>query len=115
MTQTSFVLLRCARQGSPFVVRFDGRKGKWTGSVAFPVEESAASRGGYGRSQLSGEIDFAPQYPGCPHCRAAGILLCGGCNRPVCWDGSKTVTCSWCRTVNEHGGRLESLDAVSDV
>lgn len=115
MAQTSFVLARCARNHGAFVIRFDGEGGNWIGNDAFRVGEEGGSARGYGHCRISGEIAFGPRYPGCPYCRATGISLCGKCNRPMCWDGRRSVTCEWCGAKNEVVGAVESLEGVADI
>ena len=96
--QTVIVVCRCTKTKGPFGITFESPgRGQWVVKWAFPLNDKNAGREGYGSQEVSGPVEFAPDYPGCPRCGAPTYWQCGSCRRSACWDGrSPYVTCPWC-------------------
>lgn len=96
--QIVIVVCRCTKTNRSFGITFESpRSGRWVAKWAFALGDKNAGREDYGSQEVSGYVEFAPDYPGCPHCKAANYWLCGSCSHTGCWDGqSPYVTCAWC-------------------
>lgn len=110
------VMARCCRGAQGFGLRFERRSDiQWLATWAFPVRIGLAEREGYDRSQISGAIQTASTYPGCPHCGNRSFFRCGACGKVACWDGeSRSVTCPWCGNGGELSGMIKSLEGGTD-
>jgi hypothetical protein len=83
---------------------------------AFALSERAAKREGYDRSEISGAIELALAYPGCPHCAKSKVVCCGTCGKVSCWDGeAQVVTCPWCGNRAEIAGTITKLTTRNDA
>ena len=111
------VAARCGQTAGGFGIRFEqSGEARWSATWAFALNESAAMREGYDRSEISGTIDLAPSYPGCPHCAKSAIVRCGGCGKVSCWNGeTRVVTCPWCRNRAELAGAITTLSSRNDA
>lgn len=109
------VMARCRQDGQGFGLRFEEvGKGRWAADWSFAVKEVSAKREGYDRGEIAGEFHFTPNYPGCPHCQAPSMFLCG-CGKVSCWDGkSRKVICPWCSQTVDLEGSIKSLKAGGD-
>jgi hypothetical protein len=86
------------------------------------MKDKTAAREGYDRSEVSGGFTAAPEFPGCPHCKAVGLFVCT-CGKVGCLavahgggrsaDG-QTVVCPWCGARGTLGGPVERLNASGD-
>ncbi len=111
------VAARCSQNLSGFGIRFE-RCGEalWLATWAFALNETAARREGYDRSEISGTIRLDSGYPGCPHCARKMVMCCGSCRKVSCWDGaSEIVTCPWCRNRLKVAGEITSLESRNDA
>jgi hypothetical protein len=108
------VVARCCRERQLFGIRFEEHgRGAWEADWAFPLKERAAKREGYG-SEISGSFEFAPDYPGCPGCRAPGLFVCS-CGKVCCWDRvTRQVTCAWCGVTGYLNATVDHLNAAND-
>ena len=119
MTPRNIVIVaaRCGQTAKGFGVRFE-RSGevRWSATWAFALNERAASREGYDRSEISGTIELGPSYPGCPHCAKSAIVRCGTCGKVSCWNGeTRVVTCPWCKNRAELAGAITKLSTRNDA
>lgn len=71
---------------------------------AFPMKKGQAKREGYESRSVSGTIDTAPDYNGCPYCGAKNVWFCY-CGAIVCFDGKWIQTCPKC---GWHGELVEA-------
>ncbi|HEX2211223.1 MAG TPA: TerY-C metal binding domain-containing protein [Longimicrobium sp.] len=115
MDDVRVVLARCARGRQTFGIRVEGTdRSRWALTWAFPVQEGAARREGYDRSEITGRFDIRDGYPGCPHCENAGFFRCE-CGRLGCWDGEvPEVTCPWCGSRGVLEGEVDRMTAGHD-
>ena len=109
------VTARCSKNKQSYGIRYQEMSpGNWEGTWAFPIKEAAAKREGFDKQQISGTLDFADDYPGCPYCGAISSVKCG-CAAVGCWDGeSSTYTCPGCGSTGEISGIADSLTAGGD-
>lgn len=116
MPDVRVVRARCARGRGGFGMRVArGGEGRWLLTWAFPLREAVAGREGYGRAEITGRFDFAPEYPGCPHCGDASFVRCGGCGEIACWDSlRRAVTCPWCGATTRIEGTVDRLGTAGD-
>lgn len=104
--QATVMMAKCRRGRQSFGIRTEQRSNKtWYCTWAFKMSESAAANEGYSNVAVKGNIDFTPDYPGCPYCGASGWFTCGKCGKLTCNDGEDYVTCSWC---GNSGGSTEA-------
>jgi hypothetical protein len=82
----------------------------WQATWAFALQQPRDEAAGSDRSAARGEIGLAEDYPGCPSCSDMGLMICGHCSKPSCWDGeSRTHCCPWCRVEQPLEGPIEEL------
>jgi len=92
------VLARCAKTKKLYGMRVEKRGNDWVRTWAFPIDERKAKNEGFAANKVSGSMTAVDDYPGCPHCGAAGFVHCG-CGKIGCWIGSKETkkyVCPWC-------------------
>lgn len=90
-------ICKCPKVHQTFGVRFQKRSSsQWDYTWAFPIKAASASREGYDKTRIVGNIDPTPEYPGCPFCgsRYFVICSCGKLNCNVFSDGD--FICEWC-------------------
>lgn len=112
----AFIVGRCGKNKQYFGIRLEEKsRGMWFANRVYSVSETVAKREGHNKSKIAGSFATDLSYPGCPHCRAKGILKCG-CGKVACWDGeSRTFVCPWCGGKGEVRGQIESLHAGDDL
>ena len=92
------VLAKCPKTKKLYGMRVEQRGKDWVRTWAFPIDEQRAKHEGFEKNKVSGSMNAADGYPGCPHCGTNGFVLCG-CGKISCWSGgneSKKYTCPWC-------------------
>jgi len=108
--EATVVLGKCSKTKRCFGMRVEKRGGKWSRTWAFPIEEQTAKKEGFAANKvsLSGTDN---EYPGCPHCKDGGFVLCS-CGKIGCMgaasnkESSKkesnafSYTCPWCGQTN---------------
>src|SRR6185369_7386318 len=113
-SQVVIIMSRCENTFEVFGIRVELKKqGSWLANWAFAINAEAARREGYNKTTIRGEFGFDEGYPGCPYCSASSFFKCN-CGRIGCWDGSKAVTCPWCRQSLQLSGQIDSLEAGTD-
>jgi hypothetical protein len=94
------ILARCSKTYKIFGIRIEERGGDWVRTWAFPIDEYKAKHEGFDAETVSGSMDAALGYPGCPHCGGIPIASCS-CGKIFCakeWAGKeRELTCPWCR------------------
>ena len=110
------VVGRCAESPGLFGIRFETKGGRsWRATWAFPIRERAAMREAFSQRCVSGRFEFAPEFPGCPHCRRSMFVRCD-CGTLSCWGGeSGRVRCAGCGRRGEVDGVIDSLSGQRDV
>ena len=92
------VLAKCAKTKRLFGMRVEQRGKDWVRTWAFPIDEQKAKNEGFTANKVSGSMNAVDDYPGCPHCKASGFVLCS-CGKISCWNGGSETnrhTCPWC-------------------
>ncbi len=115
MPDVVVLMALCSRHKKSFGVRLEQKsRRQWVADWAFPLQEKAAKKEGYDRTEIKGQFSFDQEYPGCPYCENPGLFHCS-CDQIACWD-SKTnrVTCPACGDAIELGGTVTSLRAGGD-
>jgi hypothetical protein len=117
MANIAFVVARCAKTSGGFAIRFEKQAdSSWLATRTTPLQEQATAREGYGATEVRGVMSIAPDYSGCPACKAKSYFQCGRCSRVNCWDGvTKTIECSWCGNSGPIEGSIKDLKGASDV
>lgn len=91
------ILAKCERTHKFFGIRAEPTSSGWNFTWAFPISESAGKTEKFDRNEVSGTINIAVEYPGCPYCGVPGFYHCNRCGKVVCWDPNVTLTtCPWC-------------------
>lgn len=112
------IMCKCPQNHRAFGMRAEriGDK-RWLVNWAFPIKESSAKREGYDQTSISGNLEFAEEYPGCPYCGGRSYIICGQCSRLSCqviYNGY--TTCEWCGNTGQivaYAG--EQISAGADV
>lgn len=100
--EASVILMKCNNKRL-FGVRVQKTEdGDWWRTWAFPIDENVASREGFDRQQIQGNLYTTEEYPGCPFCEGDGFVSCGKCHRLSCWHGELSMACTWCGTYMEN-------------
>ena len=101
--EANVVLAKCRKSHRMYGIRIERRMNNvWYCTWAFPISETSASNEGYGSTMISGRVETAPEYPGCPYCGARGWVNCGNCGKLTCWgNDEKYFTCTWCGNSGE--------------
>lgn len=106
------VMASCHKNKKPFAIRSEKRGSIWYFTWAFVLTEVAIKSEGFDRTEIRGEINIDPEYPGCPHCGARTFFQCGSCKRIVCLCGDeKVVKCPVCG----NGGELAYVDKFDHI
>ena len=64
------VLGRCEQRKDLFGMRFEMLEhGRWAANWAFAIREQAAQREHYDSTTITGSIEIAAAYPGCPRAK----------------------------------------------
>ncbi|GMO50686.1 MAG: hypothetical protein Pg6C_14790 [Treponemataceae bacterium] len=100
---TKTILTRCSKTRQIFGIRVEERDGDWVRTGAFLVDERKAKGKDSDAEMISGSMDAADEYPGCPHCGSKGFALHrSGCAKVSCGrgidkgNGATEITCPWC-------------------
>ncbi len=89
-------LCKCREAHKTYGVRFEKITGGWQGTWAFEINEAAARRERYGEDELTGNITFSEEYPGCPYCGTKGFAICS-CGKLNCNNYYNGIfECEWC-------------------
>ncbi|MDR2476785.1 MAG: hypothetical protein LBD18_03250 [Treponema sp.] len=101
------IMAKCSKMRKAFGIRIEQRGDDWVRTWAFPMDEREAKREGYDANTVSGSMNAAEGYPGCPHCGAVGFAQCP-CGKIGC-DGGLTAsgdclkqTCPWCGETSQY-------------
>ncbi len=108
------MLAKCAAHEKLFGIRIEKRGTDWVRTWAFPIDESRAERERFDRTEISGSLEPADGYPGCPYCKSNFLVQCS-CGKMICCEapsGDKkfSVQCGWCGLVTED---IEYADEIS--
>lgn len=90
------IMALCEETKQPFGITVDyisPRKYKFV--WAFKIDKDKARREGYDDNKVTGSVELAPDYPGCPYCGSKQFYICS-CGKIVCYHGEKVVTCPAC-------------------
>ena len=80
-------------------MRVEQRDNDWIRTWAFKIDESKAKKEGFDKTEITGSLNADPYYPGCPHCGANTIVVCGTCRKVCCLNyGDTSAHCYWCGT-----------------
>jgi hypothetical protein len=124
----SVILAKC-EDGRTFGIRVEKRERDWVRTWAFPIDEGKAKREGFDKTKIKGAFDAAPEYPGCPYCKATELAQCGGCDKMFCYKEGKSsaksekkkerksdvvfLQCPWCGVVIQELQTVESFNVKS--
>ncbi|MDR1830527.1 MAG: hypothetical protein LBQ76_07140 [Candidatus Fibromonas sp.] len=91
------VIARCAKTKKTYGIRVEQRKNDWIRTWAFPIDEKKAKHEGFDANTVSGSMKATDDFPGCPHCKAMGFVLCS-CKKIGCDGGiiKNLYNCPWC-------------------
>ena len=69
-TNEALILLaKCAEQHRIYGISLEKvSNDHWRNIWTFPINETSAKREGYDKTSISGIIEFAEDFPGCPYC-----------------------------------------------
>lgn len=109
--EAKVILMKCPEGDKIYGVRIEEYEGDWYRTWAFPLDGRRASREGYDKEKITGNLYPADEYPGCPYCKSVRFLKCENCGKLSCWNGQEKVTCPWCGTK----GRIISTEKQIEV
>lgn len=101
------ILMKCPECHRIYGVRVEERYGDWFRTWAFPLDEKRASREGFDKTVIKGNLCYTEDYNGCPYCGAMNFAQCGRCGKLSCWNNEERMTCAWC-------GLTGNLTAIED-
>lgn len=117
-TNEAVVLLsKCGEVHKTYGIRAEKvASSRWRFTWAFPIKDTSAKREGYDKTSISGNIDCADEYPGCPYCGQRNFVVCS-CGHISCSVLKNGVfTCDWCGTQGTIGDYTgDAIRAGSDV
>ena len=95
------IMARCAKTNKTYGIRVEQRDNDWVRTWAFPIDENKAKREGFDVNTISGSLRADPDFPGCPHCKALGFVVCQcgkmGCNGGLVQkEEGAEYQCPWC-------------------
>lgn len=97
--EAAIILQMCPKKNQAFAVRTQKMEDNdWYRTWAFPITPKRASREGYDRTPVRGNLFITDDFPGCPHCGSNNFLQCGTCKKISCWNGEEKMVCPWCKT-----------------
>ncbi len=105
--EANIVLFKCSEKQKYYGVRVQKENGDWYRTWAFEISEKNASKEGYDKEPIRGNLNATEEYPGCPYCGAVGFVQCSKCEKISCWKGETEMVCPWC------GGTMKGI-AASD-
>lgn len=82
--------------------------GDWWRTWAFKMKPQSATREGYDKTMVQGNLNAVEEYPGCPYCGTFGFVQCGSCQKISCWNGETSLICPWC------GQHMDNIVAATD-
>lgn len=91
-------LCKCGKTQQTYGVRFERTAtNSWKYTWAFEISLKVAKREGYNIVDISGYIEPAEEYPGCPYCGNKYFMICD-CGKLNCniINSNATATCNWC-------------------
>lgn len=102
--EAAVILSKCPEVHRTYGIRAELlSKNCWQLTWAFTVKESSARREGYDRTSISGSLEFASEYPGCPYCGSHQLAVCS-CGRISCTSQKNGQSmCEWCGSRGELG------------
>ncbi len=112
MANLFFLDAKCAKNGSPFYIRYDlAADGVWV--MSYGVKELPS---GEGTSSGSSKEDVSnsrigPQYK-CPSCGNRNFVECNNCKKLTCYDNSGRFTCKHCGRSGTVSGYITSISTT---
>lgn len=102
--EAAVILAKCSKSHKIYGIRAEMlARNRWQLTWAFPIKEASASREGYDQTSISGSMEFAPEYPGCPYCGSHQLTVCS-CGRISCTSQQAGQSiCEWCGARGELG------------
>lgn len=95
--EATVVLCKCHQAKKIFGIRTEKKENVWYQTWAFPISDQSAANEGYDTVEVSGNVQFGDEYPGCPYCKESAWVLCNVCGKLSCWDRTSEIfTCQWC-------------------
>lgn len=110
LLNTAVFISKCLKTNKSFGTRIEEIEGDWYCTWAFPVDDQVASKEGYDKQNMQGQLLFSKEYNGCPHCESSGWIRCGGCGKFSCYDNNEVVTCPWCQRENKVSAAKGKID-----
>jgi len=97
------IISKCAKTRQCFGIRIQQVGNDWIRTWAFPIDEAKAKHEGYDTNKVTGSMNIADGFPGCPYCGSNGFVQCS-CGKIGCWNwkdgtknGEKKYICPWCK------------------
>ncbi len=104
--QTAWIRFFCGRDRRGRMATFRKVRSEWQ---LTSVADKGPSGGQPGRLAVSGQFGLAPEYAGCPGCRADSYVRCGNCSNLSCWNSATTTfACGSCNNRGDVSGRIDS-------
>ncbi|GHS85652.1 hypothetical protein AGMMS49957_02210 [Synergistales bacterium] len=102
MNEAVIALCKCKKNKKLYGVRFERTSmNAWQYTWAFPIKEATARREGYEGTTITGNVEPAADYPGCPYCGSKYFVVCQ-CGKLNCnISDSGLFTCEWCGMTGE--------------
>lgn len=103
------ILIKCSKYKRCFGARTQLMEdGDWWRTWAFPIGEDTASKEGFDKENIKGNLYTTEEYPGCPYCGTNRFVQCNKCGKLTCWNGENSIICEWC------GNTLDNIEIAQD-
>jgi uncharacterized protein YegL len=76
-------IAKCPKHGKIYGVLIEEHGKKWYAKWAFAIRAEVAKREGFTEQSFPSDIQYAKEYPGCPHCNKFEKLKTGGTVQPA--------------------------------
>ena len=107
--KANVVLAKCGKNNL-YGIRIQKFGSDWFRTWAFKISQELAKSEGF-QTMISGSLNNADNYPGCPYCGGDGFWQCGKCDKMSCRDYSRsTEVCGWCGNVATNFVSVDSFD-----
>ena len=111
--EANVILAKCSTHNQAYGVRIEMRNGDWVRTWAFKIDENKAKREGFDTTPIIGSLMEADAFPGCPHCKTFGFVVCD-CGKMSCLMPSVTSAhCHWCNTYMENIVEADTFELKS--
>jgi transcription elongation factor Elf1 len=111
--KANVILMKCPKERRTYGVRIEENCGDWYRTWAFPMDEGRASREGYDKTKITGNLMPTHDFNGCPYCGTKEFVQCGRCGKLSCWNKEERITCGWCGLTGDITTTTDAINVKS--